>query len=144
MSGDVTLALPADSSFRLDAKMSSGGDIITDFPLTLVSQTVNATSVANAPNPKVVIAPIVQPTTAAPQTGPSATATAGTPPKATVATTPTPPSPAKPPVVSKQVIKCDAVIAKVHSLRRVSAICGTGDALITVASFSGTLHLQKN
>jgi DUF4097 and DUF4098 domain-containing protein YvlB len=31
--GDVTLLLPADSSFNLNAKVSEGGEIITEFPL---------------------------------------------------------------------------------------------------------------
>jgi hypothetical protein len=32
-SGDVTLTMPADSSFQLIAKVSEGGEIVTDFPL---------------------------------------------------------------------------------------------------------------
>ena len=32
--GDVTVMLPADSSFKLNAKVSESGEIITDFPLT--------------------------------------------------------------------------------------------------------------
>jgi DUF4097 and DUF4098 domain-containing protein YvlB len=32
-SGDITLAMPADSSFQLTAKVSEGGEIVTDFPL---------------------------------------------------------------------------------------------------------------
>ena len=31
--GDVTIALPVDSSFQLNAKISEGGEIITEFPL---------------------------------------------------------------------------------------------------------------
>ncbi|MDT4955726.1 MAG: hypothetical protein QOJ02_3864 [Acidobacteriota bacterium] len=31
--GDITLVLPADSSFKLTAKVSEGGEIITEFPL---------------------------------------------------------------------------------------------------------------
>ena len=31
--GDITLVLPADSSFKLSAKVSEGGEIITEFPL---------------------------------------------------------------------------------------------------------------
>ena len=37
-SGDVTLTLPADSSFKLSAKISRHGEIVTDFPLTLTTQ----------------------------------------------------------------------------------------------------------
>jgi hypothetical protein len=33
ISGDVTLALPADSSFRLNAKVVLSGEIVTDFPV---------------------------------------------------------------------------------------------------------------
>jgi DUF4097 and DUF4098 domain-containing protein YvlB len=32
--GDVTIMLPADSSFKLNAKVSESGEISTDFPLT--------------------------------------------------------------------------------------------------------------
>lgn len=32
-SGDVTLALPADSSFKLNAKISENGEIVTEFPI---------------------------------------------------------------------------------------------------------------
>jgi hypothetical protein len=31
----------------------------------------------------------------------------------------------------------------VHVLRRVTAICGSGDATISVASFGGTVRLKK-
>lgn len=32
-SGDITLTMPADASFQLIAKVSAGGEIVTDFPL---------------------------------------------------------------------------------------------------------------
>ena len=35
--GDVTLTLPTDSSFFLNAKVYYGGDIVTDFPIRIVS-----------------------------------------------------------------------------------------------------------
>jgi Putative adhesin len=34
MSGDVTLALPSDSSFKVNAKVAHGGEIISDFTIT--------------------------------------------------------------------------------------------------------------
>jgi hypothetical protein len=34
MSGDVTVALPADSSFKVNAKVAHGGQIISDFTIT--------------------------------------------------------------------------------------------------------------
>jgi len=35
--GDVTMTIPADSSFFLNARVYYGGDIVTDFPIRLVS-----------------------------------------------------------------------------------------------------------
>jgi hypothetical protein len=69
-----------------------------------------------------------------------------------------PPTPAKPaktpetkgkvmprtgPVVAPIVVEKPAVIASPYVLRRVNAICGTGDATISIASFGGTVHLKK-
>ena len=45
-SGDVTLALPANSSFKLLAKVSEDGEIITDFPLTLTQVSAASSSEA--------------------------------------------------------------------------------------------------
>ena len=39
MSGDVTLSLPADSSFKINAKVAHGGDIISDFAITPTADT---------------------------------------------------------------------------------------------------------
>ncbi|HLE63386.1 MAG TPA: hypothetical protein VI750_09610, partial [Pyrinomonadaceae bacterium] len=36
------------------------------------------------------------------------------------------------------------VVAIPYSLRRVNAVCGSGDAFLNVSSFSGTLRLQRN
>jgi hypothetical protein len=35
------------------------------------------------------------------------------------------------------------IVANPYALRRLSAICGTGDATISIASFGGTIHLKK-
>jgi Putative adhesin len=133
LSGDVTLAMPVDASFNLIARVSQDGEIFSDFPLTLI------------PDP---------PPTATPPTPPAA----GTAPKAPVrvmppkppsdsSTTPgvsTTPAPIikVTPRVKTVVVSTPAVAA--HVLRRFTAVCGTGDATITVASFSGTLRLQKS
>ncbi len=61
---------------------------------------------------------------------------------------PPPPPPAKPtktpprtgPVVTPIVVEKPATQ---YVLRRVSAICGTGDATISIASFGGTVRLKK-
>jgi hypothetical protein len=41
------------------------------------------------------------------------------------------------------VVEKPAVIGSQYVLRRVSAICGTGDATISIASFGGTVRLKK-
>jgi DUF4097 and DUF4098 domain-containing protein YvlB len=44
--GDITLAIPSDSSFQLIAKVFKGGDIITDFPLKYTSETPPSKAIA--------------------------------------------------------------------------------------------------
>jgi hypothetical protein len=36
-----------------------------------------------------------------------------------------------------------SVVVVPYAMRRITAVCGSGDATIYVASFGGTLHLQK-
>ena len=38
ISGDISLALPADSSFRLDATLSRSGELVTEFPLKMTTE----------------------------------------------------------------------------------------------------------
>jgi hypothetical protein len=128
MSGDVTLTLPVDSSFSLSAKISQDGEIVTDFPLTLVPE---ETPPSTPPPPA--------PAVSAPPRLPAATPAPGAAPKGL---------PSAPVVVRvtpriKKVEVTTPVVEPFYILRRVSAICGAGDATIYVASFSGTLHLQK-
>lgn len=172
MSGNVTLALPADASFQLNAKISSGGDIITDFPLTLLSQSVSASKAVRTPRsprpPRTGSAAEGVPTApdAPPPPGPVSpqTPTPGKPapaapvvvvvksdpkvsivtPTATVKVKPTTTTTTTATTTVDTHIRLSPIIISPHALRRVSAICGTGDATISVASFSGTLHLQKN
>lgn len=158
MSGDVTFALPADASFRLNAKVSSGGDIITDFPLRLISQAVSTSKPKSAPT-KIVVPKIKgAPPQAAPKEQHPATPPGKRPPQ-TIPDRPSSPDPKiapapRTPIAPMVVTPAPKVTAVVrvnpegmidlYTFRRVNAVCGTGDALITVASFSGTLHLQKN
>ncbi len=151
-SGDVMLALPADASFRLNAKISQDGDIITDFPLTLSTQPTFPTPAAPA-NPPMLpasgtpeIAPATPPAPPAPRTPEAAPGAPVAAPKvepATVAIIKVSPS-------GKGVIHIKPAVTVVtsskvtYSLRRVSAVHGTGDATISVSCFSGTLHLQQN
>jgi DUF4097 and DUF4098 domain-containing protein YvlB len=50
--GDVTLTIPADSSFFINAKVFYGGDITTDFPIRLVSGANNTGSETDKNKPK--------------------------------------------------------------------------------------------
>ena len=52
MSGDITLTLPGDSSFSLSAKVSNDGEIISDFPLTLIPDGPFVSSGAGAAPPQ--------------------------------------------------------------------------------------------
>ena len=143
-SGDVTLAMPANSSFKIVAKVSQDGEIITDFPLTLTQSSASAVGEASAvseasagsettavsvPNPpKAPVAPVTKsgPVHSAQRVGPVV--------KVQVAP--------KIHVEPKVKIKSDVKMA--FSMRRVSGIHGTGDATISVASFLGTLRLEQN
>ena len=118
MSGDMTLTLPEDSSFQLSARFSQKAEIITDFPLTLITQS-NAHP-SPAPNPGAIAPP-------APRVAPQA-------------------EPADDPeVVAKVKSKNRTIVVDVSnlSLRRIEGIHGSGDAKLELASFSGTIHLQK-
>jgi hypothetical protein len=46
------------------------------------------------------------------------------------------------PVVTPIIVE-KPVVANPYALRRVNAICGTGDATISIASFGGTVRLKK-
>jgi DUF4097 and DUF4098 domain-containing protein YvlB len=160
LSGDITLTLPDDSSFQLNAKVSNDGEIISDFPLTLIPDL--APDPAPAPAPAVKAAPPKNPTPPAGVIGVSSQSPTPAPPMSDVPSkdsTPPPPgvSPKTPrppmaapvivkvaPRMSKVIVAAPVVTISPHTLRRVNAICGGGDANIQVASFSGTLHLLKN
>jgi len=47
------------------------------------------------------------------------------------------------PVVAPIVVEKPTVVSTQYALRRVNAICGTGDATISIASFGGTVRLKK-
>jgi DUF4097 and DUF4098 domain-containing protein YvlB len=153
MSGDITLTLPNDSSFHLSAKVSNEGEIISDFPLTLTPE-MDPPTPASPPAP--VSAPAVKrvPPPPPPASVSAAPKVSGTPPKSGV---PAPAAaPGAAPVIVKiaprvsvtprvgKVIVNTPIVVSTHTLRRVDAVCGSGDASIQVASFSGTLNLLKN
>lgn len=126
MSGDITLNLPGDSSFSLNAKVSNDGEIISDFPLKLIPEASPPSDPSPAPAPSVV-------SNASPKS--PAPAPAANPETSPVIVRVTP--------RISQVIVTAPVIKVTPTSRRVNAVCGDGDANIQVASFSGTLHLVK-
>ena len=139
MSGDVTLALPADASFRLVARLSHTGEIITDFPLTVTTETLSPpaktkTAGPTSPTPPPSAAPSSAPTpTPAPSPAPKAPTSDKTPTSTTVTIV----------KVAPAVKVTPPVVAIPYMARRVIGICGSGDASINVSSFSGSVHLQK-
>ncbi len=136
MSGDVTLALPTDASFTLAAKVSRDGEIITDFPLLLVpDQSPKAAVVMPAPAPAQDPAPRVKPP---PQPDPPSQVSVVAP----VSNAPKTATVVRVHPGIKKVIEVGPVVSA-YSMHRLNAVCGTGDATINVASFSGTLRLQK-
>jgi len=116
MSGDVVLAMPHDASFQLNAKVSEKHDIVSDFALKYLSET---------PPP-----PPAKPGKAAPESTPKPPAAKGQA------------LPRTGPVVAPIVVQRPAVATR-YILRRVNAICGSGDATISIASFGGTVRLKK-
>src|SRR5215213_5212380 len=119
MTGDVVLALPQDASFQLNAKVSDKHDIVSDFKLTYLSE---------PPAP-----PAVKPRTPPPEAKPKA--------PAPVAKSQPPQPPQKGPAAGPVVVERSVVTH--YSLRRVTAVCGSGDATISVASFGGTIRIKK-
>ncbi|MFN2493882.1 MAG: DUF4097 domain-containing protein [Pyrinomonadaceae bacterium] len=116
--GDITLSLPAETSFRLNARVSQDADVTSDFPVTLKiepSKTMVAPRISSEPEypPKQVPAP------------------------------PQPPQPSVAGVETKKVSKVKPVTIKAYTSRRVTAVHGSGNAIINVVSFAGSLRLIK-
>ena len=118
VTGDMVLALPSDASFQLNAKVSEKHDLLSDFNLKYINEPPAPPAPAAKPKP-------------APQS---------TPPKPPAGRTQ--PAPRTGPVAAPIVVEKPTVSVP-YVLRRVTAICGTGDATISVASFGGTIRLKK-
>ena len=140
MTGDVLLALPHDASFRLNAKVSEKRDIVSDFTLKYLGETPPSPPAmpgARTPAPPASETPRVPPPDVK------------MPPAAKDSKTPLPKEKEKPaakgglaPTAPLVTIERPAVVVAPY-VRRVEAICGTGDATISVASFGGTVRLKK-
>ena len=117
MTGDLILAMPKDASFQLNAKVSEKHDIVSDFQLKYINE--------QPPPPPAALPRTPQPS--APKAPPG---TKGQP------------MPKSGPVVAPIVVERPMVVMP-SVLRRVTAICGSGDATIAIASFGGTVRLKK-
>jgi len=113
VTGNTVLAMPHDASFQLKATVSEKHDIVSDFTLKYINEPASPPAPAATPRPAPRSAPVASPK----------------------------PPVAKGPVVAPIVVEKKLPVSYV--LRRVTAICGTGDATISVASFGGTVRLKK-
>ena len=137
VTGEITLTMPADASFRLSAKLSDKQDLDSEFPLKFTSETGPAPTrgprvLPPAPKPVEVREPQLPPDKEKAKEKEKPAAKPAPPAKTPSKTGPTvAPVPYGRPVVI------------VPLVRRIEAICGSGDALISVASFGGAVHLKK-
>jgi hypothetical protein len=152
MTGDVVLELPDDASFRLSAKVSEKQHIVSDFALVFLAEATPPPP----PRPMPVPAPRVQGTPEPGKPAPSKGPTASTkgPTASSKGSTATPAAKDKPAVKDKEKppSKVGPILAPIQVerptvvapyVRRIDAICGSGDAMISVASFGGTVRLKK-
>ena len=121
VTGNVVLAMPSDASFQLNAKVSGKHVIVSDFALKYLPE---------PPTPPAA-APPAAPAKKSPEVKPKP---------------PTPKdkdkSPKTGPIVTSITIEKPRVVVP-YPLRRVTAVCGSGDATISVNSFGGTVRLKK-
>lgn len=114
VTGNVVLAMPSDASFQLNAKVSGKHVIISDFALKYL------------PEPP---APVAPPAKKSPEAKSKPPAPKDKPPKAG-------------PILAPIVIAKPVVVVP-YVPRRINAVCGSGDATISVNSFGGTVRLKK-
>lgn len=119
MSGDMVLVMPSDASFQLNAKVSERHSIVSDFQLKYLNEPTT---------------PPAPPAKKAPEAKPLPPAVKDKPEKDK--------APKAGPVVAPIIVPRPPAVVT-YSLRRVTAICGSGDATISVASFGGTVRLKK-
>ena len=103
MTGDVILSMPHDASFQLNAKVNEKHDIVSDFALKYLSEPPPPAGKPGKPGPVGTPKPPEAKGKVLPRTGP---------------------------VVAPIVVDKPTVIANPYALRRVSAICGSGDSTI--------------
>jgi hypothetical protein len=123
ISGDVTMELPADASFRLHAKVVVSGEINTDFP-------VKTRPGAAPPDPPGTPPPAPMP------------ARAQRPVPAVVVTATQMPD-HKPGKVKVKPPKEPKEPREQPTSAHLDGTVGTGDAVVNLSSFSGSLHLKR-
>jgi hypothetical protein len=126
ISGDVTMELPADSSFTLHARVVVSGEIDTDFPV----RTASVPAPAPMPGPPGTPTPAPMP---APAPRPDPVIVVSPPQPPDVRTKPGKVKPPKEPKEPKEP----------PTSARLDGTVGTGDAVVNLSSFSGSLHLKK-
>lgn len=134
MTGDVLLELPHDASFRLSAKVSEKQKLVSEFPLTYIGEMTPA-----PPGAKGVPAPPTQKTPQPPPAKKEPLAPMKEKEKEK-APSKTGPVARTGPLVAPIIVERPTVAPYV---RRIDAICGSGDAMISIASFGGTVSLKK-
>jgi hypothetical protein len=122
VTGDMVLTMPSDASFKLNAKVSGRHVIVSDFPLKYSE-------------PPPIPAATAPPAKKSPEAKPK-------PPLVKDKSEKEKAPPGTGPVVESITIEKPRVVAP-YALRRITAICGSGDATISVASFGGTVRLKK-
>jgi hypothetical protein len=125
ISGDVMMELPADASFTIHARIVVSGEIDTDFPVR-ITPGAHGTPAPDPPDrPTPAPKPAPRPGAAAPTPGPG----------------PTPPDPPGPPKPGK--VKAKVRMTGEPTSARLDGTVGTGDAVVNLSSFSGSLYLRK-
>lgn len=130
MTGDVILGLPHDASFQLNAKVSEKRDIVSDFVLKYLPDVPQPPAPTPSPGPTAKPGPVAPVGPVGAVGGPKKPVAKGHPPQKTG------------PIITPVPVERPTVVVP-YVLRRVSAICGSGDATISVASFGGTVRLKK-
>jgi hypothetical protein len=123
ISGEVTLELPANSSFSLHAKVVASGDIDTDFPVKMAAGIPEAAPSAPPVTPR-------PPAPGAPPAGPA-------PSPAPVVVVVPEPGTGRPGKIKVRMPRGEPTQA------HLDGTVGTGDAVVNLSSFSGSLHLRK-
>ncbi len=152
-SGDVTLELPADASFRINARVIASGEIVTDFPVKMQGSATPAMPAEPATPSAVIGTPATPSAVVGIPAAPSAVVGVPAAPSAVVGTPAVPAAPAapaaqggqrppRPPHAPKKVIVHGSPDEGFIPARLVGTV-GTGDAQVSMSSFSGTLHLKK-